>query len=400
MIKPKLPANEPQRLNALRRYDILDSPSEQEFDDMVQVASLICDTPIALISLVDENRQWFKAKVGLDADETPRDLAFCAHAIHDTNVLTIENAIEDERFCDNPLVTGAPNIRFYAGAPLITEDQQALGTLCVIDSKPHSLKPEQIEALEKLARQVVRQMELRGINRDLCAQNNDKVRLLGTLSHDLRSPFNGLIGYSDILKRRADKMQPQQIKQIAEHISTASRSAYDQLENLLSWCKSEMNAVKNNIRALPLGPVFSNLAENLKIKADQKSITLCFPPSAELEVLADPDLLHSVLFNLITNAIKFSHEGDTVKIEVSEEAGGLQLSVVDHGVGLTQTQIETLFNTKHIQSCNGTKGEKGCGLGLILVKDHLSRMNSRLQVNSEPNSKRTCFSFRLAKPHQ
>lgn len=158
---PALPADEPERLAALLRYNVLDTPAEEEFDDFTKLAAQLCGTPIALISLIDASRQWFKSRVGLDAQETPREIAFCAHAIHQRDIFEVPNALEDPRFCSNPLVTEAPDIRFYAGAPLITSDGFALGTLCVIDQPPHHLSAAQREALARLGRQVVRQLELR-----------------------------------------------------------------------------------------------------------------------------------------------------------------------------------------------------------------------------------------------
>jgi PAS domain S-box-containing protein len=161
MKRAPIKVDEATRLAALRRYDILDTLPEAEFDDFTQLAAHICGTPIALISLIDSERQWFKSRRGLAASETPRDISFCGHAIHGSQVFEITNTLEDERFADNPLVTGAPDIRFYAGAPLITPDGFGIGTLCVIDQVTHKLTPEQIAALAALGRQVVRQFELR-----------------------------------------------------------------------------------------------------------------------------------------------------------------------------------------------------------------------------------------------
>jgi diguanylate cyclase (GGDEF)-like protein len=157
-----LPANERERLEALLRYEILDTDSEPQFDDLTLLASHICQTPIALVSLVDKDRQWFKAKVGLSVAQTSRDFSFCAHAILQPNLFIVRDATEDERFADNPLVTGEPRIRFYAGMPLFSsEDHQALGTLCVIDRVPRELNATQKESIEALARQVQALFELR-----------------------------------------------------------------------------------------------------------------------------------------------------------------------------------------------------------------------------------------------
>ncbi len=170
-MKADLPANEAERLAALQRYGILDSGAEQAYDDLTRLAAHIAGTPIALISLIDSDRQWFKSRVGIDGHETPRDIAFCAHAIlQPDKTLVVPDATRDPRFSDNPAVTDTLKVRFYAGAPLVTPDHHALGTLCVVDQKPRELEPEQLAALEVLSRQVVAQFELRRAARELHEQ--------------------------------------------------------------------------------------------------------------------------------------------------------------------------------------------------------------------------------------
>jgi len=176
MIAPR-PDNERRRLEVLWQYEVLDTVPEAVFDDLTELAARICAAPIALISLVDENRQWFKSRVGLSQTETARDISFCAHAILQTDLLVVRDATQDARFADSPLVTTDPKVRFYAGAPLITPDGYALGTLCVLDYVPRELTADQRQALRVLARHVVNQLELRRQAREL-AQTRRAAALL------------------------------------------------------------------------------------------------------------------------------------------------------------------------------------------------------------------------------
>ncbi|NMF82794.1 GAF domain-containing protein [Nodosilinea sp. P-1105] len=179
-MKKKGYVQEIDRLNALREYNILDTPSEQIYDDITALAAYICDVPIALISLIDADRQWFKSKVGLNVRETPRDISFCAHAILNPDIMVVNDALEDERFAQNPLVTSDPGIRFYAGVPLTTPNGYQLGTLCVIDYRPRDLSNTQKKTLAALARQVVMQMELQRVSAQL-AEALDQIELMAGL---------------------------------------------------------------------------------------------------------------------------------------------------------------------------------------------------------------------------
>lgn len=174
------PRNENRRLQALQRYRILDTPAESSFDDFAALASLICQTPIALMTLVDENRQWFKARIGMEVPETPREHAFCSYTIIGDDPLIVNDAQADERFAQNPLVTAEPHIRFYAGAPLIDSEGNALGSLCVIDRRPRELTSEQVQALQLIARRAIGHIEVRNAAEQL-AKTLEEVKTLSGL---------------------------------------------------------------------------------------------------------------------------------------------------------------------------------------------------------------------------
>jgi len=194
-MKPPVQKNEGQRIKVLWQYEILDTVPEEVFDDLTELAARICEAPIALITLVDEDRQWFKSKVGVTINETSRDISFCGHAIEQSDLFIVPDATLGKRFAKNPLVTSEPKIRFYAGAPLITPDGYALGTLCVIDKVPRELRPDQRSALRVLARHIMTQLELRRRSRELMNVHKQSAKMQSKLEQaraDLAKVRRGL----------------------------------------------------------------------------------------------------------------------------------------------------------------------------------------------------------------
>src|SRR6266404_5100939 len=210
-MKTPSPKNEKKRLEVLWQYEVLDTVPEQVFDDLTELAASICGAPIALITLVDENRQWFKSRVGITVNETSRDVSFCGHAIMQQELFIVPDATKDDRFSQNPLVTSNPKIRFYAGAPLITPDGHALGTLCVIDKVPRTLRPDQKRALQILARHVMTQLELRRRSQTLAQAHKERERAQSHL-HKARAQLAELRRQLRRLKARAPGPRPNQHK--------------------------------------------------------------------------------------------------------------------------------------------------------------------------------------------
>lgn len=237
-MKAPLPDNEAQRLEALLEYKILDTPSEKAFDDLTRLAAYICGTPISLITLVDAERQWFKSKVGLEASQTPRDVAFCAHAILQPDPFIVPDATKDERFATNPLVTSDPYVRFYAGVPLITPEKQAIGTLCIIDHVPRNLTPEQLEALRILGRQAIQQLELRRNLANLTLQATERQRA-GKKRRRFFRRIAGGIGLASAILTIVGGVSYQSLTGLIEtnNLAAQTQERLTKLEGLLSQVK-------------------------------------------------------------------------------------------------------------------------------------------------------------------
>jgi len=273
------PDDEAARLETLRKYQILDTEPEMAFDDLALLASHICETPMAAISLVAEDRQWFKARIGIAAAETPRSISFCSHAIEHRGIFVVHDASKDERLRDNPQVTGDVHIRFYAGAPLIARDGHALGTLCVVDRRPRRLTPEQSEALSALQRQVEAQLELRRRLIELRAANQNVQKLAGLM------PFCSTCEFTVTLA--AD---PSAIPAITEGVTSMLVQKKWPEEQIMAIELALQEAVANAIRHGCRGDASKQLQCTVNITADGEVIITVRDPGQGFDPakLADP----------------------------------------------------------------------------------------------------------------
>jgi signal transduction histidine kinase/ActR/RegA family two-component response regulator len=392
------PLNENERLRALFEYEILDTGSEKAFDDLTLLASEICETPISLISLVDPDRQWFKSKVGVDVDSTDREIAFCSHAILQDDLFEVQNALKDERFFDNPLVTSDPNIRFYAGTPLVSPSGQKIGTLCVISDKPKKLTSSQKKALTILGREVISQLELRMNNKKLAIANNYKTEFLSNASHEIRTPLNAIIGLSGlILENKELKEKFAEQYDFIEQIDFSGKQLLNIINSILDLSKIEAGKMELEPVECHLLQYISNVFISLSGKAKAKSINYSkeydfsqSEPAPELVIIDEPKL-GQVLTNILGNAIKFTPANKSIKLTVSVNSNMLTITVTDEGVGISSEEQTLLFN-KYAQA--GSNKAEGTGLGLSITKGLIDLMGGSINLKSEPG-KGTSVSFNL-----
>ncbi|MEC4802629.1 MAG: ATP-binding protein [Jaaginema sp. PMC 1079.18] len=429
MQKSSLPANETERLQALHRYEILDTSTEKAFDDLTHLASYICGTPMALVSLVDRDRQWFKAKVGLEITETPREVSFCAHAIcQPEELFIVPNALEDKRFAANPLVTSDPNVRFYAGVPILTPDGQALGTLCALDRVPRNLEPQQQEALKVLGRQVISQLELRlqlAQIQQTQAQlvQSEKMAALGKLvagiAHEINNPINFIQGnlkhlekYSQELLNFVQLCQSHDPQLMSDLATQAEEIDLEFLQEDLSEVIKSMRVGTERIGQIVLSlKNFSRLDEaefkrvDIHEGLDSTLLVLqhrlsSFPNSAPINVIKDyaqlpavdcyPGQLNQAFLNIMTNAIDAlielenqrspQEERETpaeIRIQTSAlDCQWVQIVIADNGLGMVESVSQKVFDYFFTTKPVG-KG-KGIGLSIsyqIVVEKHGGKLD-------------------------
>jgi len=395
-IAPK-PKNEKQRIEALNSYNILDSLPEKEYDDITQLASFICDTPIALISLVDNDRQWFKSKTGLEVTETSRDLAFCAHAILEPDkILIVDNADTDERFIDNPLVTAAPNVKFYAGCPLNTPSGHSLGTLCVIDTIARNITSRQEEALKILADNVVNLLELRKakekqkqlINK-LYNSNKELEQFAYVASHDLQEPLRVISSYVQLLSKRYKGNLDSSADKFIDYTVDGCNRMQALIEGLLKFSRVETN--KNEMKWHCSNKILTDVMKDLQIRVMESNAKVTW---GELPFLyVDASQMNIVFQNLIKNGIKYNkNDSPEITIHAEKEDDMWIFKVRDNGIGVEEKFHDSIF--KIFKRLHSFSEYTGTGIGLSICKKIIERHEGEISIESKPNEGST-FLFTL-----
>ena len=396
----KIPANERERLQALREYSILDTLPEKDFEDITKIASEICQTPISLITLIDEERQWFKSKIGIDDSETHRDHAFCAHALNEPDkILNVKDSREDKRFSDNPYVTGDPNVVFYAGVPLVNEDGYALGTICVIDKKPRELNEMQLNSLRALSNQVVHLFELRKANKllkemqqEIKDRNKDLEEFGYMISHDIKSPLRNIISLAGILKMSLKGKIGSYEEEVIDHLTNTSIRMKSLLDGVIGYY------LDVNIDTME--------KKNIHVKTFIRELISLLDSSHEhrityysgVDVIRTNEVaLKQILINLITNAVKYNDK-DRVEINISvlEQREQYAWTVQDNGRGIDTDQFANIFETFKTLGVKDRFNNSGTGIGLSTVKKLVEKLGGNIIVESELG-KGTTFTFGIKK---
>lgn len=400
MQKPIEYVNERERLKDLESYAILDTLSESDYDDITAIAAEICGTKVSLITLVDDTRQWFKSHHGIEISETPKEFAFCAHAISESeNIFIVQDARKDLRFHDNPLVTNDPSVVFYAGVSLLSENKHPLGTLCVIDNEPKVLNKSQIQALKSLGKQVMNILNLRKTKltlekalKNLEEKNKELDRFAFVAAHDLKSPLAGISGLSNLFIEEYGSQIDDEGKEMLELIEESTDVLRDLIDGLLiySRCdhvfKEHKSQIESNDLLKNISPLFLQVPD-LKIHL-QTTIDVIYTNRAALD---------QILLNLVSNAIKYNDK-ETIEIEIGVASSNThyEFYVNDNGPGIAEENLENIFKIFEVIAKKDRFGKSGNGIGLATVKKVVEKGRGTIKVESKL-TKGTKFIFTIQK---
>lgn len=400
MIFNSFNSSDEERLEVLRSYNILDTLEERDFDEITALAAAICGMPISLISIVDDKRQWFKSHQGIDITETPIEQSFCAHAIASGDeIMIVDDAEQDRRFAQNPLVTGYPNIHFYAGVPLINNEGVALGSLCVIDQEKKQLTDQQITTLKILARQVMDKLELRRkvilleqANRELIAANTFIEKFASMAAHDIKNPLSSISMTSELLRRKLLKMQDEDCLKMVNININAVKKLTGLVDDMLAYSKNPSLLITKK-QYIPLRDL---------LRSTIGLVTL--PPNINIQLPEADPLLHTptvaleqILLNLLTNAVRYNDKPQgQISIRFNQDDTYYCFEVADNGIGIAPENLDKIFGNNVTLHIVDRYNKEGTGIGLSTVKNLVQLLEGKVRVESIPGAGST-FYFSIKK---
>jgi len=383
-----IPADEPARLAAIRRYDILDTPPDGAFDRITALAARVLNAPIAIVSIVDHDRIWFKSHHGVEVEQIGRDPGLCASAILQDGPWIINDAPRDPRALANPLVAGDFGLKFYAGVPLRTRDGHNLGTLCILDFEPRELSADATATLEDLAKMVVDELELRLASRLAIAEAREreylKDALMGMLSHELRTPVTTIFGAAQLLSRKPTEASHDRMAELFPDIISESERLLRLIEDLLVLTRLEQGGtIKAAREPVLMQRLLSAIVEHESRRWPERSLRLDVQPNLP-PVVGDQLYLEQVVRNLVSNALKYSATDKAVEISASAIDGEVEVRVRDRGIGLPSEGHDKLFGLME-RGDAAVRHAPGAGIGLYVCRRLLDAMGGRIWLEPAPD---------------
>ena len=388
MLEPEIPKNELQRQAAVERYCILDTPEEENFDNITALMSQLTGAPVSLITLLDNDRNYLKSHHGVPFSESPRNISFCGHAINSEAPVTIvEDASKDTRFADNPLVTDE-GVRFYAGSPLVTPDGFRLGTLCLFDMQPRELNAAQLEMLQNMARQVEVLLDLRYQNRLLLEsqqqmkeKNQELERFASIVTHDIKSPLVKLSYAVNTLDKDHQDVLDKDASRLLGIVKSSSGAIGQYVDDLLAYYTSD-RVLSEEAQQIAFGEILTEL-NAIAIRDEAELIA----DQADEVIHVNKAALMQILVNLATNSLKYNNKKQKIiwlSVEVAPDQ--YEFIVKDNGIGIPEDQLSDIFDmfyTCERNDINDDISETGTGLGLATVHKLVNRFGGNINVTSE-----------------
>lgn len=378
---------EKQRLLALEELQLFPVVQEDNFDNITQLASFICKTPVSLITLIGKNKQFFKSKIGTDLNEADREISHCTHAIlNPEDLLEIPDTRQDSRFTQNPYTVGDPPILFYAGMPIKAANGSALGTLCVLDIKPRQLEADEKAALKSLARQVENLFELRRQNLDLINTKDELKRrnhqlkdFAGVVAHDMKMPLANIIITSDLLRAKYNNSFDEQGVKYLNYLKQSSFKLSNYIQGILEHYESDTVTESHN-EEFDIHDLLEQIIDLLNINYDCE-INL---PEMNKVLHCNRAALEQIFLNLIGNSLKYNdQEKIVITVDCEEDETFYYFSVQDNGIGIPRDKQDEIFKLFTVVAERDRSGNKGNGIGLSTVKKLVNSLGGEITVESK-----------------